>query len=82
LIRPGSRAVAHNILRSVAAMGGITLVSNPLPGHLGLLGFQDGELLAAIEFELHQEMISHIDVVRHPDRVASLRNELGLRATD
>jgi RNA polymerase sigma-70 factor (ECF subfamily) len=82
LIRPGSRAVAHHILRSFGEMGGMTLVSNPLPGHVGLLGFQNGELLAAVEFELHQQVISHMDVVRHPDRVAAIRDELGLRATD
>jgi RNA polymerase sigma-70 factor (ECF subfamily) len=82
LIRPGSRVVARYILRYVRDSLGVTLVSNPLPGHVGLLAFQNGELLAAIEFEVRDGVISHIDSVRHPDRVAAVRNELGLRPSD
>jgi RNA polymerase sigma-70 factor (ECF subfamily) len=82
LIRPGSRAVARYFLRFVGDSSGMTLVSNPLPDHVGLLAFQNGELLAAVDFEVRDGVISHIDSLRHPDRVAAIKNDLGLDASD
>jgi RNA polymerase sigma-70 factor (ECF subfamily) len=77
--RRGAPVVAHTIMSFVGPDSGLSLVSDPLSGGLGLLGFRDGELIVTIALEVEGGLISHIDAVRDPTHLENVRRALGTR---
>jgi RNA polymerase sigma-70 factor (ECF subfamily) len=80
LNRRGARIVARTLLRYIGSGSGVTLVSNPLPGELGVLAFVDGHLLVAFQFEIEGGRISHIDAFREAQKIDGLARSLGVFA--
>lgn len=78
VVQRGSQVVARNALRFIGRESGMTLVSNPIPGAAGLLAFKDGDLIVAFNLEISNGLVTHIEGVRHPARLADIRTELGL----
>ena len=68
--RIGRDEVAPNVLRFFGPAAGVTLVSHPLNGRVGLLGFKDRDLMALLVLETDGERIRDIHGILDPAKLA------------
>lgn len=74
----GRDRVAPNVLRFLGGATGVTLVSHPLNGHLGMLAFRDRELIALFMLETDGALITDIHGIIDPAKLAMVDLQLKL----
>jgi RNA polymerase sigma-70 factor (ECF subfamily) len=72
-VRPqiGRDRVAPNVLRFLGGATGVTLVSHPLNGRLGVLAFMKSELYGLFTFETSEGLITDIHGILDPVKIAA-----------
>jgi RNA polymerase sigma-70 factor (ECF subfamily) len=70
-LQAGRDRVARNLLRFFRGDGGVTLVSHPLNGELGVLAFHRGTLVALMSMETRDGLIVDIHAVADPAMFAA-----------
>lgn len=65
-LQAGRDRVARNLLRFFGASSGVTLVSHPVNGHLGVLAYRGGVLVALMAMDTRDGLINDIHAVADP----------------
>lgn len=66
----GAENVARNLLRFFGPDTALTLVSHPVNGEAGVLGFSERRLAVIVALSLEDGLVSHIDAVADPTAAA------------
>jgi RNA polymerase sigma-70 factor (ECF subfamily) len=66
----GAENVARNLLRFFGPETALTLVSHPVNGEAGVLGFSERRLAVIVALSLEDGLVSHIDAVADPTAAA------------
>jgi RNA polymerase sigma-70 factor, ECF subfamily len=75
-LQTGRDRVAKNVMRFFGARSGVTLVSHPINGRLGALGFRAGELVVLLTFETRDALVVDIHAIGDPRKLALASQQL------
>ncbi len=75
----GRRVISRGVLNFFGPGSRTTLVSQPINGHAGVLGFRDGQLVAIVVLKVRQERIYDIHAIGDPVKLAAAGRQLALR---
>jgi RNA polymerase sigma-70 factor (ECF subfamily) len=76
----GHQVVSRSLLGFFGPTSGTTLVSQPINGHPGLLGFRSGELVAVMTLKTNDGRIIDIHAIADPAKLAFVARQLGAGA--
>jgi RNA polymerase sigma-70 factor (ECF subfamily) len=71
----GRRAVGRNLFSFFGVQTNVTLVSQPLNGHAGVLAFQDRRLVGMLILKTEMGLIKDVHAIADPDKLALVRTQ-------